>query len=200
MPVTLQLRHPRHGKPTPLRCRAVSFDEVSTCPDGEEPIRWVLLTTWPVTDFASANRVGQAYALRWRIEEVHRCWKSQCRVESSALHFDAFKSWSALLLCVAVRIERLKRLSRETPTQLASTEFSEDELTAMLLLCRRAKRRPDPAAPVTLGEAVLWIAEMGGYMGPSPSRGPPGAAVIARGLDRLSAYAEAVAAVRNAEK
>lgn len=199
-PVTLRLKHPWTKKLTPLTCYAVSATEVGTCPEREEPIRWVLLTTHPAMGFAAASEVVKAYALRWRVEEVHRTWKSGCQVESSGLSFGAFQPWAALLLCVAVRTERLKRLSRERPELPASDEFTGDELRALCLLSRRAKARPDSKTPVTLGEAMLWVAELGGYMGPTPSRGPPGSLVIQRGLDTLAHYADAIRLMRDSAK
>ena len=198
--VGLRLKNKLTKKVSELRCQVVATREVGTCPKGEEPIEWVLLTTWPASSFESACEVVRAYALRWRIEEVHRTWKTGGKVESSGLSFASFQSWAALLLCVAVRAERLKRSSREQPDLPASGEFSPDELRALTLVSRRAKRRGDPAAPPSLAEAVLWVAELGGYMGPTPSRGPPGSIVIARGLDRLAHYTEAVRLLRDAKE
>jgi hypothetical protein len=108
--------------------------------------------------------------------------------------------WAGLLLCVAVRTERLKRLAREEPELPAEPEFSAEEVEALKLLSPRAKRRSDPTAVVKLGEAVLWVAELGGFMGPTPSRGPPGSIVIQRGLDKLANYVDAFRLIREAEK
>ena len=132
----------------------------------------------------------RGYALRWRVEEVHRSWKSGCQVERSALTYGPFSTWAALLLCVAVRIERLKRLSRERPEAPADAEFSPHELQALLLLKKRGPQYTARYVP-TLGEAVLWLAELGGYTGKS-SGGPPGATTLKRGLDKLEIAAEAL--------
>jgi len=199
-PVLLRLKHPWTGTVKEVQCYAVSTQETETCPLGEEPLSWVLLTTKPVSSFEAAKEVVKAYALRWRIEEVHRTWKTGGGVEESGLSFKAFQVWAGLLLCVAVRTERLKRLSREEPELPAEQEFSPEEIEALKLLSPRAKKRSDPNAEVKLGEAVLWVAELGGFMGPTPSRGPPGSIVIQRGLDKLAPYVDAFRLIRDSRK
>jgi hypothetical protein len=90
-PVTLRLKHPWTKKVEEVQCYAVSTKETETCPEGEEPLSWVLLTTKPVHSFEEAKEVVRVYALRWRIEEVHRTWKTGCGVEESGLSFKAFQ-------------------------------------------------------------------------------------------------------------
>jgi len=189
-PVVLSLPHPSTGACTPVQLWAVHAREEGTCPAGESPIEWLLLTTRPVQGFKGARSVLHAYALRWRVEEVHRSWKSGCGVERSGLKAQAFASWATVLFCVAVRIERLKRLARETPDIPASSEFSPHEVRALLLLKKKGALYAKGYVP-SLGEAVLWLAQLGGYTGKS-SGGPPGATVLLRGLDKLAPVAEAL--------
>ena len=189
-PVVVQLRCPASGARVPVALFAVHAREEGSCPKGEAPIEWLLLTTRPVHGFTGARAVLRAYALRWRVEEVHRSWKSGCGVERSGLKAPAFASWATVLFCVAVRIERLKRLSRETPDVPASDEFSPHEVRALLLLKKQGALYAAGHVP-TLGEAVLWLAQLGGYTGKS-SGGPPGATVLKRGLDKLAPVAEAL--------
>jgi hypothetical protein len=37
----------------------------------------------------------------------------------------------------------------------------------------------------TLAQAVTWLAEIGGYMGPRVAGGPPGSITIRRGLEHI---------------
>nr|WP_228530576.1 MULTISPECIES: IS4 family transposase [Myxococcaceae] len=189
--VLLHLTCPRTGRTLPVQAWAVHAREEGTCPQGEEPLDWLLLTNTPVRRWKDALAVVRGYALRWRVEEVHRAWKrTGCQVEASALHLRAFECWALMLLCVAVRIERLKRLAREAPDTPADTEFSPYELRALFLLTRNAKAYAQRSVP-TLGEAVRWLAELGGYTGKS-SGGPPGSVVLRRGLEQLGPTAEAL--------
>jgi hypothetical protein len=187
-PVVVRLRQPSSGQVLPVELLAVHALEVGTCPQGEEPIEWMLLTNRPVHGLKGARLVLRAYTCRWRVEEVHRTWKSGCRVEDSALRYESFRAWATLLFCVAVRIERLKRLARESPELPASSEFTSYELAALLLLKRKSQLYPEDSSP-TLADAVLWLAELGGYTGKS-SGGPPGSITLQRGLDRLAPAAE----------
>ncbi len=70
-----------------------------------------------------------------------------------------------LLSSVAVRVERLAKLSRTQPDLPATTELDEAEIEA------GTQRKPSKAGQVpTIGEVTLWIAELGG---PGSSGGPP---------------------------
>jgi hypothetical protein len=189
--VVLPLKDPWTKTVRPVSLFAVQAKEEG-CPVGGEPLEWVLLTTRPVRGFRGAREVLRAYTLRWRVEEVHRAWKKGgCQVERSGLRYEAFQGWALLLICVAVRAERLKRMSREKPEAPATSEFTEQELRALVLL---RKKKGEPVEGLTLWQAVVWVAELGGYVGKS-SGGPPGATTIRRGLDRLEPAAELLRAL-----
>jgi len=171
--------------------------EVGTCPPGEKPLDWLLLTNQPVSTLDDALQVLDAYATRWSIEEVHRTWKNGgCHVEATQLHSEAaVKKWATLLFTVAARTERLKTLARASPDQPASVELSPHEVQALLLLKSRQKKRTEvvPWTSPSIGQAVRWIADLGGYTGKS-SGGPPGSVTIGRGLARILIAAEVLKA------
>lgn len=172
---------------------AVFVREVGHVPEGQERIEWRLLTSATVSDFNSAMQVVDGYTLRWRVEEFHRTWKSGgCNVEQSQLRsFEAIRRWATILAAVAARVERLKRLSRETPDVDALTEVSQAEID--LAIAYTEDKRFKPGDKMNLREAVRLIAMVGGYMGRN-SDGPPGSTTIRRGLERL---APAVKAMEN---
>lgn len=152
-----------------------------------EPIDWMLYTTTPVMNGQDALATVQRYAHRWRIEDFHRTWKSGgCSVEETQLRSqNSVIKWATILAVVAARAERLKHASRATPDVPASVELSQHEIEALIELKREQKARNEvvPDGMPTLGQAVRWIADLGGYIG--PRNGPPGATVIARGLADL---------------
>lgn len=160
-----------------------------------EPIWWRLLTNRVADSFLDARAVVDGYTMRWRIEEFHLAWKSgTCHVEDSRLRdLEHFVRWATILATVAVRAERLKMLSRETPDVPAEAEFSRDEIDAVIVL-RKPKGVTLGASP-TLGQVVRWIADLGGYTGKS-SGGPPGIRIISRALPEVLAAAAAIAAMR----
>jgi hypothetical protein len=110
-----------------------------------------------------------------------------CNVEQTQLRTQrAVILWATILAAVAVRVERLKRLARTVPDQPADRELTRHELRALVLLKRKHKKRNEtiPDTVPNIAEAVLWIAQLGGYTGKS-SGGPPGSITIRRGLEYL---------------
>jgi len=198
--VTLLLREKMNGKkPRPLTVRVVWTHERGTTPPGEKPLDWMLLTNAPIESLQEAREVVAGYAMRWRIEEFHRTWKTgSCDVECTQLRSrDAVVRWATILAVIAARVERIKRLGRQQPDTPASDEFSDVEIEVLLALKRRIKKRSEqiPDATPTMAQAALWLADIGGYTGKS-SGGPPGSTTIRRGLERVKHGAEAVLALR----
>jgi hypothetical protein len=201
--VRLRLRDRWLKKAETLVTTVVETREEGTCPAGESPIAWRLLTNQPVLTGADADEVIAAYALRWRIEEFHRTWKSGgCNVEDSQLRDGlAMIKWAIIMAAAAARIERIKILSREQPELPASDIFSPYEVRAIILMKRKYKKRTEtiPDAMPTLAQATYWLAELGGYTGKS-SGGPPGSTNIRRGLDFVRPAAIAIETLENEGK
>lgn len=180
--------------------RVSIVDLVEFCPDpGQKPLRWRLMTNYVVESLDDVELVLTNYMLRWRVEDFHRAWKSgACKIESSKLRsLEAFRRWAIITSSVAVRIEQLKHLSRAQPDADATTILSRDEVDALILVRNSGPRRTRPHAPgatITVAQATLWIALLGGY---SRSRTkPPGTVVLARGFERLQLFLRGMLAAR----
>jgi len=197
--VTLDLRDKRTSKRFSVELNAVQAVEHGTTPAGEKPIEWTLLTNRPIETIKDLTDVIWGYSMRWRIEEFHRTWKSgACCVEENQLRStSAAIKWATILAAVAVRIERIKQLSREKPNLPAADEFSPAEIKAAALLYfgKAAKTKIAPAASPTIAQVTLWIACLGGYTGKTSSGGPPGSIVLARGMESVRAAAQALEAL-----
>jgi hypothetical protein len=179
-----------------VRLGAVLVEEQSP-PKGCSPIKWLLFTTHSIATREDVQRAAKTYALRWRIEDFHRAWKDGvCRVERTQLRSrEALIKWATILAAVATRAARLTHLAREADaqTQPATSEFSDDEIEAIVVL-----RKPKGIAPShqpSLAQVVRWVADLGGYTGKS-SGGPPGATVIGRGLAKVEVLVEALPTLR----
>lgn len=161
---------------------------------------WMLLTTEPIDTFDQAVALVRAYTYRWRIEELHRMWKrGGCNVEDTQLRSrDAIIKWATLHCAVAARALRLTQLARTQPDVPATTEFSQTEIDAAIVLRRKRTKLRLGDVP-SLGDMVRMVADLGGYTGKS-SGGPPGATVIGRGLERVIFAAEVVEAVQREQK
>lgn len=156
-------------------------------------VEWMLLTTHPIVRRRDVLAVVDGYAMRWRIEDFHRAWKrGVCRVEDTQLRSrNAIFKWGTILAAVATRALHLTHLAREKPDALASTEFSSQEMQAIVALRQPKDFNQAKLAEVTLGQAVRWVADIGGYTG--PWNGPPGATIIGRGLHDVLVTARALA-------
>jgi hypothetical protein len=185
-------------KIVPLTLNVVSARETGRLPRGEQPLHWILLTNQPIDSFQDARKIIDAYSLRWRVEDFHRAWKSgACDVEKSQLRGSSqIQKWATILAAVAVRAERLKHLARTQPDSPASIELDPFELEALRFLKERQKKRTEviPDRVPTLNEAVIWIAQLGGYIH-RPAQGPPGTQTIQRGLARLLPTADVLKAL-----
>jgi len=186
--VPIRLYDSWNKKADSVSLTAVLAREAATAPQDEDPIEWLLLTNAAVTSFEDAVQVIQGYGLRWRIEAFHRTWKSGCNVEDTLMEDPAHLIvWATILAGVAMRIERLTHLARQQPELPATEELTKTEIDAIIVL--RKPKNQQRGDFVTIGEAVQWIAELGGYRGKS-SGGPPGTVVIGRGLRDVAIAAQ----------
>lgn len=185
--VPLRLKDRRTKKYKSVVLNAVYAKQV----DGPHKHRlsWILLTNRPVSSLTSAMRVVFGYCQRWRIEDFHKSWKSgHCHVEKTQLRTTMHvRRWATILAAVAMRVERLKHLARQEPDQPATIELTKDEVEVLIAYRKQNGKRTDNfEEPLTIEKAVLWIAEVGGYMG-NPKKGrPPGSIVIGRGLQKIA--------------
>lgn len=197
--VTLDVRDKRTSERSRIDVNVVQAIEHGTTPVGEKPIQWTLLTNRPIEIIKDITDVIAGYSMRWRIEELHRTWKSgACSVEENQLRSaNAAIKWATILIGVAARIERIKQLSREKPDLPAAGEFSPAEIKAAALLYfgKAAKTKVNPAVTPTIADVTLWIAYLGGYTGKTSSGGPPGSITLSRGLERVRAAAQAIEAL-----
>jgi hypothetical protein len=185
--VTLCLRDKRTREERAATVNVVCAREEGPVPPGPHRIEWLLLTTWAVDTETAVREVLTAYSFRWRIEEFHATWKAaHCEVEEIQLHTRGHRiKWSLILAAVAVRTLRLSYLSKTAPNTPAVVEFSPVELEALRDLTSRSL----PPTPIlTVAQAVLAIAQLGGHTG-RPSKRPPGPKTIGRGLRRLANHA-----------
>jgi hypothetical protein len=184
--VTIRLQDSRSRHVREVEATAVLAREEGTTPPNEKPLDWLLLTNGTVTSFADACLVLRGYRTRWRIEEFHKAWKSGvCNTESTLLRSgEGVERLARISAAVAVRVVRLSYLARNDSQRPAGEEFPGLQLKALaaMVLSYRLLKKVPPLQKITVGQAVDWIARLGGYTGKS-SGGPPGFITINRGLE-----------------
>jgi len=182
-PVTL--RPPQHRKAEGLPAVtlwAVQVWEVAP-PAEAEPIEWLLLTTVAVETIDDAIERVQWDSCRWGIEVWHRILKSGCHLE--ARQFQQAARWRralALYSVLAWRILYATMLARAVPDVPWSILLEPDEWQA--LYCAVHRVPIPPAEAPTLGQAITWIAQLGGFVGRRRSD-RPGPEVLWRGFQHL---------------
>lgn len=101
-----------------------------------------------------------SYALRWIIEEFHKCEKTGCQVEMRRLeHADRLEPLIGLLSVLAVCLLQLKFVARDNPETPACQVFEESMVQVMAHYLDR------PARGLTIGEFWGGIGRLGGHPG-----------------------------------
>jgi len=144
---------------TPISCWVVRSWEPQ--PPGDcEPLEWILLTSLPCATPSAAIFAAEGYALRWMIEEFHKCEKTGCQVEARRLtSTERLEPLIGLLSVLAVWLLTLKYAARDEPQRPARECF---EHTLVAVMARYLRR---PAAALTLGEFWRGIGRLGGHPG-----------------------------------
>lgn len=184
--IEITLRPPNRsgGRGKPVSIYAVLAEEIAP-PPGEQPLRWILLTSKPVRTAEEAQRMLKLYLRRWDIEVFHKVLKSGCKVEEIQLKtVEALLRVLMIYMVIAWRVLYLTHLGRHCPELPCSAIFEEDEWKAT---CAVLKRSPEAGEP-SLGEFIPMIGKLGGHLG-RKSDGPPGPASIWRGLTRVTDFA-----------
>ncbi len=157
-------------------------------PPGHDPVEWMLLTSVATHTMAEALERLSWYARRWTIETWHRILKSGCQIEARQFgDVERFKRATALFAVIAWRIlyaTMLGRLDADVSCEVLLQRFE-----WQALYCRANATTKLPTKPPTLGQAILWIAKLGGYLGRKNDR-PPGATVLWRGFLALHESAQ----------
>jgi len=154
-------------------------------PAGEEPVRWLLLTSKEVATLDQARRIINLYLRRWDIEVFHRVLKTGCRVERIQLKTGAAVIKAVMIYSViAWRILHLTHLGRECPDLPCSCAFDETEWKSACAVVRRRKGAGEPS----LSEFIAIVGKLGGHLG-RKSDGAPGPQSIWQGLARVRDFA-----------
>jgi hypothetical protein len=183
-PVTLcPPRHrQREGLPA-VTLWAVQVQEVDPPPD-VTPIEWLLLTTVAVDTMAEAIERVEWYACRWGIEVWHRILKSGCRIEARQLATgERLQRCLTLYSVIAWRVFYAIMLARAVPEMSCDVLLEIEEWQALYCAIHHCPIPPD--SPPSLGEAVRWIAQLGGFVG-RRRWDQPGAETLWRGLQHLT--------------
>jgi len=161
---------------------AVQVCEVAP-PAEVEPIAWLFLTTVAVETVDAAIERVQWSSCRWGIAVWHRMVKSGCHLEARQCQkAERFRRALALSSVLAWRIFYATMVARAVPEAPCRVLLEPDEWQALSWAIHRVST--PLVEPPPLGQAVTWIAQLGGCVGRRRSD-RPGAEVMWRGFQHL---------------
>jgi hypothetical protein len=174
-------------EPPAIKMSAVHVFEANP-PVGVEPVEWMLLTNLPVTDFAEAYEKVRWYCLRWRIEMYFKVLKSGFRVEACRLgHADRLIKYMTVISIVAWRLFMITLITRTDPEIPCTKLLADSEWKVLFRKVNKSKMLPKK--PPAIGEVVVWVARLGGFLG-RKGDGVPGTITLWRGWKRLADLVE----------
>ncbi|MGH8783830.1 MAG: IS4 family transposase [Cupriavidus necator] len=177
----VRLRAPQRPSPGLTEVEVYAIHALETRPPADiEPLEWMLLSSVPTNTFEDTlERLGW-YARRWTIESWHRVLKSGCSIEKRQFgNLDRFIRSTALFAVISWRIMYATLLGRADPELSCEVLLQPDEWRALYSRTHRTSK-PPPVTP-SLGDVVLWIAKLGGYLNRKHDH-PPGPTVMWRGF------------------
>lgn len=169
---------------SPVVCTIVYAGEKKP-PKGQKPIEWVLLTSLDISTLQDACKVIDWYAMRWIIEEYHKCLKTGCRFEQRQLKSSTrLERLMGFLAVVALRLLQLKEQMKNG--QLLAKCYVPDLPLEVL-----SKKISKDTETITLRQFWIEVAKMGGFLA-RKSDGDPGWITIWRGWNDLQNMCEGV--------
>lgn len=177
----------RHSQPSNLAMYAVYAYEVNP-PENEEAVEWMLLTNLPVTNFQEACEKVLWYCLRWRIEMYFKVLKSGFKVEDCRLATaDRLTRYLTVMSIVAWRLFMITLIARTEPDMPCTEFLSDPEWKILFRTVNKGRLLPEKAPAI--GDVVIWIARLGGFLA-RKSDGMPGTLTLWRGWKRLTDLTE----------
>jgi IS4 transposase len=156
-------------------------------PKGEDPLIWILLTSLLVSTFEDVVKIIQYYLCRWEIETFFKVLKSGCKIEERQLQTtERMKALITVFMILAWRVMFTMMMGRVCGEMACDVIFDEAEWKAVYKILN--KKQALPEKPPSLGEFIIMIAVLGGYVDRN-KEGPPGVKVVWKGMARMVDFA-----------
>jgi hypothetical protein len=148
----------------------------------------MLLTNLPITNFQEACEKVHWYCLRWRIEMYFKVLKSGFKVEDCRLATaDRLMRYLAVMSVVAWRLFMITLIARTEPDTPCTEFLSDPEWKILFRTVNKRKSLPEKVPAI--GEVIIWIARLGGFLA-RKSDGMPGTLTLWRGWKRVTDLTE----------
>lgn len=156
-------------------------------PAGEDPLIWILITDLPINSFEEVRTIIEYYLCRWEIELFFKVLKSGCKIEERQLQTtDRMKNLITLFMILSWRVMFTMMLGRVCSEIPCSDIFDQAEWKSVYKILNKKKNLPKE--PPSLGEFVIMIAILGGYIERKGGE-PPGIKAMWTGMARMVDFA-----------
>jgi hypothetical protein len=157
-------------------------------PTEKERISWVLLTNVAVNTLTDALQRLDWYRKRWLIEVYHKVLKSGCLVEDCRLaSADKLRKYIALNAVIGWRILWMRYVLQASPDAKCTTVLTKTEYRVLYSKMNKTAKAPENT--VSVKQAIIWVARLGGFLGRKNDK-EPGVITLWRGWQRLQDYVD----------
>lgn len=152
-------------------------------PKGEDPLIWVFITNLPIKSFKDVSKIIEYYLCRWQVELFFKVLKSGCKVEERQLQTtDRIKNLIAIFLILSWRVMFTMMLGRICGEMSCADIFEDAEWKSVYKILN--KKKALPRKPPSLGEFIIMVAILGGYVDRKGEE-PPGVKTMWKGMARM---------------
>ena len=185
-----------HKQIRPIEVNAIETYELNPPVDVDQPIRWVLLTSLPVTNFDTALQVIHYYIRRWIVERFHFLLKSGgAQIENLQLaKINRLKNAIALYSIALMDAMKIRYLAQNNPDQnIYDAGVSELEHKVLYVYAQQnidSKICFDPENPPSIFDYSRVLGQITGFI-PSKRQPIPGLKILTRSIERLHVLKDA---------
>lgn len=153
----------------------------------KKPIKWRILTTFPVSDIEQALQIVQFYTLRWRIEEFHYVLKQGPKIEQKQLKEpDSLENLITTYSLISWKILNLRYCATIKPKQDVQTlGFTRTQYKIAAIFLNKNQNtdfEPQPDTP----NIQQFVKMLKAIATTSKSKNLPGVRAIWNGLSKLN--------------
>ena len=174
-----------------LPLTAIQVKEVTEdLPQGEQPLEWIIWTTYTIENSQQAKQCIDFYLLRWTIEQLFRTLKKKgLDQESTELEtVDGILKQTTMAFKAATTVMQLVNARDQKPAPPIEYVFDEQQQIVLQKVNERVEgkteKQKNPFPSNELSWAAWVIARLGGWKG-YKSHKPPGPITMKRGLDKF---------------